>query len=60
MGGSHPDVAVVRTEKLSIGLEAQNLTDVKFRQTMDQHIGNMNHTWFKTGPRYTAQLRYDF
>ncbi|QBE65376.1 TonB-dependent receptor [Pseudoduganella lutea] len=48
------------TEKLSIGLEAQNLTDVKFRQTMDQHIGNMNHTWFKTGPRYTAQLRYDF
>jgi iron complex outermembrane receptor protein len=48
------------TEKLSIGLEAQNLNDVKFRQTMDQHIGNMNHTWFKTGPRYTAQLRYDF
>lgn len=48
------------TEKLSIGVEAQNLTDVKFRQTMDQHIGNMNHTWFKTGPRYTAQLRYDF
>ena len=48
------------TEKLSIGLEAQNLNDVQFRQTMDQHIGNMNHTWFKTGPRYTAQLHYTF
>ncbi|MDR7048705.1 TonB-dependent receptor [Duganella sp. 3397] len=48
------------TEKLSIGLEAQNLNDVKFRQTMDQHIGNLNHTWFKTGPRYTAQLHYTF
>ena len=37
-----------------------SLNDVQFRQTMDQHIGNMNHTWFKTGPRYTAQLHYTF
>jgi TonB-dependent receptor len=48
------------TEQLTLGLEAQNLTNVNFRQTMDQHIGNKNHTWFNTGRRYAAQLRYNF
>ncbi len=48
------------TDKLSIGIEAQNLNNVVFRQTVQQHIGDMQHTWFVTGPRYTAQLRYTF
>ena len=48
------------TENLSVGLEAQNLTSAVAKQTAEQHIGDMKHTWFATGPRYTAQLRYTF
>jgi iron complex outermembrane receptor protein len=48
------------TDKLSVGIEAQNLNNVIFKQTVDQHIGTMQHTYFVTGPRYTAQLRYTF
>jgi len=48
------------TDNLSIGLEAQNLTDSKFRQLMQQHIGFKGRAWFVSGPRYTAQMRYSF
>ena len=48
------------SENLSIGLEAQNLTDAKFKQLMDQHIGMKGRAWFVSGPRYTAQVRYTF
>ncbi len=48
------------TDKLTLGLEAQNLNNVRFRQTMDQHVGNMDHTLFATGRRYAAQMRYNF
>jgi TonB-dependent receptor len=48
------------TENLSIGLEAQNLTDSKFRQLMQQGIGFKGRAWFVSGPRYTAQMRYSF
>jgi len=48
------------TEKLSIGLEAQNLDSATFKQLMDQHAGQKPHSWFVTGPRYTAQMRYSF
>jgi iron complex outermembrane receptor protein len=48
------------SENLSIGLEAQNLTDAKFRQLMQQNIGMKGRAWFVSGPRYTAQLRYSF
>ena len=48
------------TENLSIGLEAQNLTDSKYRQLMQQGIGFKGRAWFVSGPRYTAQMRYSF
>ncbi|WP_229489679.1 TonB-dependent receptor [Pseudoduganella namucuonensis] len=48
------------TEKLQFGLEAQNLNKAVFKQLMQQHAGTSGHSWFATGPRYTAQLRYSF
>ena len=48
------------SEQLSLGLEAQNITDAKYEQLMDQHIGTKGRAWFVSGPRYTAQLRYTF
>jgi TonB-dependent receptor len=48
------------SDNLSIGLEAQNLTDAKFRQLMQQSIGLKGRAWHVSGPRYTAQLRYSF
>jgi hypothetical protein len=48
------------TDQLTLGLEAQNLSNARFRQTMQQHIGNMEHTWFATGRRYAAKLSYNF
>jgi iron complex outermembrane receptor protein len=47
-------------DKLSIGLEAQNLNNAQSRQLMEQHSGTHRHSWFVTGPRYTAQMRYTF
>jgi len=47
-------------ERTSIGVEAQNLTDAKAKQLMQQGIGMMGRAWFVSGPRYTAQLRYSF
>lgn len=48
------------SEKLSFGLEAQNLSDSTYRQLMDQHIGTKGRAWFVSGPRVTAQMRYSF
>jgi TonB-dependent receptor len=48
------------SDNLSIGLEAQNLTNSKFRQLMQQSIGFKGRAWFVSGPRYTAQMRYSF
>ena len=48
------------SDNLSIGLEAQNLTNSKFRQLMQQHVGFKGRAWFVSGPRYTAQMRYQF
>jgi len=48
------------TPKFRIGLEAQNLTNSTVKQTMVQHVGNLGHAWFVTGPRYTVQASYDF
>lgn len=47
-------------ENMSLGLEAQNLTDAKFKQLMQQTTGMNGRAWFVTGRRYTAQLRYQF
>jgi iron complex outermembrane receptor protein len=38
------------TENMSVGLEAQNLTDSKYKQLMQQNIGDMGRAWFKTRP----------
>ncbi len=48
------------SENLTLGLEAQNINDAKFRQLMEQHIGMKGRAWFVSGPRYSAQVRYVF
>jgi iron complex outermembrane receptor protein len=48
------------TDKVSLGLEAQNLTDATYKQLMQQNIGMMGRAWFKTGRRVVAKLSYDF
>ncbi|MFL6631375.1 MAG: TonB-dependent receptor [Massilia sp.] len=48
------------SDRLSVGLEAQNLTDSKARQLMQQSTGFMGRAWFVSGPRYTAKMRYSF
>jgi TonB-dependent receptor len=48
------------TDRLAFGVEAQNLTDSKTRQLMQQSIGFKGRAWFVSGPRYTAKLRYSF
>ena len=48
------------TENLSLGVEAQNLTDAKYKQLMTQGIGDKGRAWFVSGRRYTASLRYSF
>jgi iron complex outermembrane recepter protein len=47
-------------DRLTVGIEAQNLTDSEYRQLMQQGIGFKTRAWFKSGPRYTAQMRYTF
>jgi TonB-dependent receptor len=48
------------SDKLTFGLEAQNLNDARFTQLMQQHIGMKTRAVFASGPRYTAQIRYTF
>ena len=48
------------SENLSLGVEAQNLTNAKYRQLMQQSIGMMTRAVFVSGRRYTASLRYSF
>jgi len=48
------------SDKVQLGLEAQNLTDSTFKQLMQQNIGMMGRAWFKTGRRVVAKLSYDF
>lgn len=47
-------------DKLSLGLEVQNLNNAVFKQDMQQHVGMIGHAWFASGRRYTGQLRYTF
>jgi TonB-dependent receptor len=46
--------------ELSIGLEAQNLTNQIYKQYMQQHIGMMGHDYFTSGRRYTVTAQYNF
>ncbi len=45
---------------LSIGFEAQNLTNQIYKQYMQQHIGMMGHDYFTSGRRYTVTMQYTF
>lgn len=47
-------------QRLSIGIEGQNLTSKPFRQTVQQHVGNLGVYWFQSGPRYTLSARYAY
>jgi len=47
-------------DKLTFGLEAQNINNAMWKQIMQQHIGDKGRAWFVSGPRYTAQVRYTF
>jgi TonB-dependent receptor len=47
-------------DRIQIGLEAQNLTDSKYKVLMQQSIGMMGRAWFSSGRRYTARLSYNF
>lgn len=46
--------------KITVGLEAQNLTDATYKQLMQQHIGMMGRAWFVTGRRFTLSVRATF
>ena len=48
------------TDRMTFGLEAQNINNAMWKQIMQQHIGDHGRAWFVSGPRYTAQLRYSF
>ena len=48
------------TDRLSVGMEAHNLTDSKTRQLMQQGIGFKGRAWFVSGPRYQVKMRYSF
>ena len=48
------------TDNLSAGVEAQNLTDAKYRQLMQQSIGMMTRQVIVSGRRFTASMRYSF
>ncbi|MES2164155.1 MAG: TonB-dependent receptor [Pseudomonadota bacterium] len=48
------------SDKVQLGMEAQNLTDTTYKQLMQQSTGMMGRAWFKTGRRVVAKLSYDF
>ena len=43
-----------------LDLQAQNLTDAKYKQIMTHHIGDKGRAWFVTGPRYSVRLGMTF
>jgi TonB-dependent receptor len=46
-------------DHLTIGVEANNLTDSTYKQLMQQHIGMQGRAWFSTGPSYALKMSYD-
>ena len=48
------------TSDITIGLEAQNIANSTYHTLMQQGNGMEGRSWFTSGPRYTAQLRYNF
>jgi TonB-dependent receptor len=47
-------------DKISFGVEAQNLTNATNRVLMKQSIGLMGRAWFVSDRRYTATMRVTF
>ena len=47
-------------DRMTVGLEAQNINNAMFKQLMEQHTATHGRAWFVSGPRYTVQLRYTF
>lgn len=47
-------------DKLTLGLEAQNLTNSVYRNLMQQGIGLKGHTYQVSGRRYAVSARYTF
>ncbi len=47
-------------DHVTIGAEAQNLTDSVYKELMQQHIGLMPFAWYKSGPSYSVQLRVTY
>lgn len=47
-------------DKISLGLEAQNLTNSVNRVLMQQSFGMMGRAWFQSDRRYTASVRVKF
>ncbi|MFG6468851.1 TonB-dependent receptor [Roseateles sp. BYS87W] len=45
---------------VSVGLEAQNITNKTYKQFMQQHIGMLGHNYFTSGRRYTVTMQYSF
>ena len=43
-----------------LDLQAQNLTDAKYKQIMTHHVGDKGRAWFVTGPRYSVRLGMTF
>ncbi|MET0264952.1 MAG: TonB-dependent receptor [Duganella sp.] len=59
-GQADASVSYKINERIQIGLEAQNITDSKYKVLMQQNIGMMGRAWFSSGARYTARLSYNF
>jgi len=47
-------------DKISVGLEAQNLNNAVNKVLMQQSIGLMGRAWFQSDRRYTASVRVKF
>jgi len=44
-------------DHVTLGFTALNVTDAKYTELTQQHIGMMNHAWYDSGRTYTAQIR---
>lgn len=47
-------------DRVTLGLEGQNLTDSTYKELVQQHTGFHGFMWYKSGRSYTAQLRLSF
>ncbi len=47
-------------DHVTLGLEAQNLTDAVYKEVVQQHVANHGLAWYKSGRSFTAQVRMTF